>query len=180
MPPTLVSSSISDLHSFHKKIGNIILKPLDGMGGRGIFHIDEEGKNLGAAIETLSENGKKLVMVQQFRPEIIKGDRRIIVIYGEPHKNVLARIPTGKETRGNLATGGHAVCSEISHHEYKVAKYIGTNLVKRGIFLAGLDMIGEFLTEINITSPTCIREIDKQSGSDIAYDFMSIIIDRVN
>jgi len=179
MPPTLVSSSIQELHSFHSKIGNIIAKPLDGMGGQGIFHINEDGKNLGSVIEMLSKNGKKLIMLQQFRPEIIDGDRRILVLNGEPHRTVLARIPIGNETRGNLAAGGKGVISKITDREYEVAKSIGTDLFKRGILLAGIDMIGGFLTEINITSPTCIREIDSQTDNDIAYKFLAIIKDKL-
>lgn len=178
MPTTLVSSSHEDLRHFQKDIGDIILKPLDGMGGSGIFRIQRDGLNLGAVLETLSPNQSRLVMAQQYRPEIAEGDRRVLVFHGTPVSHVLARIPSQGETRGNLAAGGRGVAMPISDQERTIAEAIGPHLLARGLLFVGLDVIGGHLTEINVTSPTCVREIDAQAGTHLATDFFHALLNQ--
>ena len=171
MPKTVVSSKHKDIHEFQKAQGDIILKPLDGMGGSGIFRITADGLNLGAVLETLSPNESRLVMAQEYRPEIVDGDRRVLVLHGKPISHVLARIPSQGETRGNLAAGGRGVAMPISDRERKIAETVGPTLRDRGLLFVGLDVIGGHLTEINVTSPTCVREIDAQARTAIGQDF---------
>ena len=171
MPKTVVSSKHEDIREFQKAQGDIILKPLDGMGGSGIFRITADGLNLGAVLETLSPNESRLAMAQEYRPEIVDGDRRVLVLHGKPISHVLARIPSQGETRGNLAAGGRGVAMPISDRERKIAETVGPTLRDRGLLFVGLDVIGGHLTEINVTSPTCVREIDAQAGTTIGQDF---------
>lgn len=178
MPKTVVSSKHEDIREFQKAQGDIILKPLDGMGGSGIFRITTDGLNLGAVLETLSPNESRLVMAQEYRPEIADGDRRVLVLHGKPISHVLARIPSQGETRGNLAAGGRGVAMPISDREREIAETVGPILKERGLLFVGLDVIGGHLTEINVTSPTCVREIDAQAGTTIGHDFFKALFNE--
>jgi glutathione synthase len=171
--PTLVTRDASDIKRFHAEHQDIILKPLDGMGGAGIFRVKADGLNLGGIIETLNKDGQQTVMVQKFIPAIEKGDKRILVINGAPVPYSLARIPQGGEVRGNLAAGGKGVAQPLTAQDRAIAEHIGPTLAKRGLFLIGLDVIGEHLTEINVTSPTCFQEIQQQTGWDVAEHFIA-------
>ena len=171
--PTLVTRDAADIRLFHAEHHDIILKPLDGMGGAGIFRVKADGLNLGGIIETLNQDGAQTVMVQKFIPAIEQGDKRILVINGAPVPYSLARIPQGGEVRGNLAAGGKGVAQPITARDREIAEHIGPILAERGLFLIGLDVIGEQLTEINVTSPTCFQEITDQTGWDIAAHFMT-------
>jgi glutathione synthase len=162
--PTLVTSSGTRLRAFHAEHGDVILKPLDGMGGAGIFRVKDDGLNLGSIIETLTDNGARTIMAQKYIPAIVKGDKRVLVIDGKPVPFVLARIPQGGEVRGNLAAGGVGVAQPISEREREIAEALGPTLAERGLLLVGLDVIGDFLTEVNVTSPTCFQEISDQTG----------------
>ncbi|MHA7833338.1 MAG: glutathione synthase [Algiphilus sp.] len=166
--PTLISRDAKALRAFHAEQGEIVLKPLDGMGGQGVFAIGADGRNLGAVIDTLSDMGRRSVMAQRYLPAIRDGDKRILMIDGEPVDHVLARIPAEGETRGNLAAGGRGVVQPLNPRDRAIAEAVGPHLRARGIVFAGLDVIGECLTEINITSPTCLREIQRETGQDIA------------
>ena len=170
--PTLVTRDASDIKRFHAEHKDIILKPLDGMGGAGIFRVKSDGLNLGGIIETLNKDGAQSVMVQKFIPAIEQGDKRILVINGAPVPYSLARIPQGGEVRGNLAAGGKGVAQPITARDREIAEHIGPILAKRGLFLIGLDVIGDQLTEINVTSPTCFQEIKDQMGWDVAAHFI--------
>ena len=178
MPKTVVSSKHEAIRTFQKRQGDIILKPLDGMGGTGIFRITADGLNLGVALETLSPDESRLVMAQEYRPEIMDGDRRVLILHGKPVSHVLARIPSQGETRGNLAAGGRGVAKPISEEERKIADTIGTVLRQRGLLFVGLDVIGGHLTEVNVTSPTCVREIDAQAGTTIGKDFFTTLFNE--
>jgi glutathione synthase len=171
--PTLVTRDASDIKRFHTEHKDIILKPLDGMGGTGIFRVKADGLNLGGIIETLNKDGAQTVMVQKFIPAIEQGDKRILVINGTPVPYCLARIPQGGEVRGNLAAGGKGVAQPITQRDREIAEHIGPILAKRGLFLIGLDVIGEQLTEINVTSPTCFQEITDQTGWDVPTHFIT-------
>ena len=171
--PTLVTRDAMDIKRFHAEHKDIILKPLDGMGGAGIFRVKADGLNLGGIIETLNKDGAETVMVQKFIPAIEQGDKRILVINGAPVPYTLARIPQGGEVRGNLAAGGKGVAQPITARDREIAEHIGPILAKRGLFLIGLDVIGEQLTEINVTSPTCFQEITNQMGWDVATHFIT-------
>ena len=174
-PPVLVSKHDELLRAFHKTHGDVIFKPLDGMGGSQIYRIKEDGLNLGVIIETLTDHGKQTIMAQKYIPEIVAGDKRILMIDGEPVPYGLARIPTNGETRGNLAAGGRGEGRELTEREYWICKQIAPTLKKKGLLFVGLDVIGDYLTEINVTSPTCIREIDNQYGLDIGMQLMDAI-----
>ena len=145
-----------------------MLKPLDGMGGRGVFRVGPDGLNLASIVETLGENGQRTLMAQQFLPQISAGDKRVLLIAGQVVPYALARIPQGAEIRGNLAAGGKGVAMLLSDQEKAVAEYLAPILWDRGLFLVGLDLIGGYLTEINVTSPTCFVEITEQTGLDVA------------
>ena len=173
--PTLVTRSEYDIRAFHAEHGTIILKPLDGMGGTGIFKVGADGLNLGVIIETLNRGGSQTVMVQKFLPGIAQGDKRVLLIGGKPVPFCLARIPQGSEVRGNLAAGGKGVAQPISARDREIAETLGPILFARGLMLVGLDIIGESLTEINVTSPTCFQEITDQMGCDVAALFMDAI-----
>ncbi len=171
--PTLVTRDASDIKRFHAEHQDIILKPLDGMGGAGIFRVKSDGLNLGSITETLNKDGAQTVMVQKFIPAIDKGDKRILVINGSPVPFSLARIPQGGEVRGNLAAGGKGVAQPLTANDRAIADHIGPILAARGLFLIGLDIIGEQLTEINVTSPTCFQEIEQQKGWNVAGYFIN-------
>lgn len=174
-PPTLVTRREEDIRAFHREHGDIILKPLGGMGGASVFRIPAQDPNLGVIIETLTQHGTGYAMAQRFIPEITQGDKRVLMIDGEAVPYALARIPAEGETRGNLAAGGRGVGIELSERDRWIAAQVGPELKARGILFAGLDVIGDYLTEINVTSPTCIRELDAQFGLDIAGDLMDAI-----
>ena len=173
--PTLVTRAASDVRAFHAEHGDIILKPLDGMGGMGIFRVGADGLNLGSITETLNRHGAQTLMVQRYLPEIVMGDKRILVIGGEPVPFALARIPQGSEIRGNLAAGGKGVAQPLSTRDLEIASALGPVLAQRGLLLVGLDVIGECLTEINVTSPTCFQEIAQQTGFDVAGMFVDAL-----
>ncbi|MBQ0959847.1 glutathione synthase [Ideonella sp. 4Y11] len=173
--PTLVTRSADDVRAFHAEQRDIILKPLDGMGGMGIFRVRDDGLNLGAILESLNRDGAETIMVQRYLPEIADGDKRILVIDGQPVPFCLARIPQGGEVRGNLAAGGKGVARPISARDREIAEAIGPVLAARGLLLVGLDVIGSCLTEINVTSPTCFQEITDQTGHDVAAQFITAL-----
>lgn len=173
--PTLVTRDAQDIKRFHAEHQDIILKPLDGMGGMGIYRVKEDGLNLGSIIETLNRDGAETVMVQKFLPAIAQGDKRILVIGGMPVPYSLARIPQGGEVRGNLAAGGKGVAQPLSVRDREIAEAIGPVLYQRGLLLMGLDVIGDSLTEINVTSPTCFQEITDQTGFDVAAMFIDAL-----
>jgi glutathione synthase len=173
--PTLVTRDAADVKRFHAEHGDIILKPLDGMGGMGIFRVGPDGLNLGSITETLNRDGAQSLMVQKFLPEIVNGDKRVLVIGGKPVPYCLARIPQGSEVRGNLAAGGKGVARPLSARDLEIANALGPVLAERGLLLVGLDVIGECLTEINVTSPTCFQEIFDQTGCDVAALFIDAL-----
>jgi glutathione synthase len=173
--PTLVTRSADAIRAFHAQHRDIILKPLDGMGGMGIFRVKDDGLNLGAITETLNRDGAQTVMVQKFIPAIDKGDKRVLVIGGKVVPYCLARIPQGGEVRGNLAAGGKGVAQAISARDQEIAEALGPILAKRGLLLVGLDVIGDCLTEVNVTSPTCFQEIFDQTGFDVAAMFVDAL-----
>jgi glutathione synthase len=174
--PTLVTRSEADVKAFHAEHGDIILKPLDGMGGMGIFRVGSDGLNLGSITETLNRGGAQTIMVQKYLPAITRGDKRVLVIDGEPVPFSLARIPQGSEIRGNLAAGGKGVAQPLTERDLEIATALGPLLAARGLLLVGLDVIGDFLTEINVTSPTCFREISDQTGFDVAKLFIDKLL----
>jgi glutathione synthase len=173
--PTLVTRRAADIQRFHAVHGDIILKPLDGMGGMGIFRVKADGLNLGSITETLNRDGAQSVMVQKFLPEIVQGDKRVLVIGGKPVPFSLARIPQGNEVRGNLAVGGLGVAQPLSKRDLEIAEAVGPVLAARGLLLAGIDVIGDYVTEINVTSPTCFQEIFQQTGFDVAAMFIDAL-----
>jgi glutathione synthase len=173
--PTLVTKDPQAVRVFHAEYKDIILKPLDGMGGMGIFRVKEDGLNLGSVIETLNQHGTQSLMVQEFLPEISAGDKRVLLIGGVPVPFSLARIPQGGEVRGNLAAGGLGVAQPLSKTDTEIAQALGPILAARGLLLVGLDIIGTHLTEINVTSPTCFQEIADQTGCDVAALFMDAL-----
>jgi glutathione synthase len=173
--PTIVARDEAALRRFHAEHLDVILKPLDGMGGRGIFRVGKDGMNLGSIVETLNRQGTQTVMVQKFLPAIAQGDKRVLVIGGVPVPYSLARIPQGGEVRGNLAAGGKGVAQPLSERDLEIASALGPVLAARGLLLVGLDVIGDSLTEINVTSPTCFAEITQQSGFDVAKMFVDAL-----
>lgn len=179
-PPLLVSRDAKQLKNFHKTHGNIVLKPLDGMGGTAVFQVREDDPNLNVIIETLTINGTRTIMAQKFIPQISAGDKRILMIDGEPIPYCLARIPPEGDIRGNLAVGGTGVVQPLSERDQWIAQQIGPVLKEKGILFAGLDVIGDYLTEINVTSPTCAREIDRQESTNIGDKLMDAIEQRTS
>jgi glutathione synthase len=173
--PTLVTRDAAAVRAFHAEHRDIILKPLDGMGGSGIFRVKDDGLNLGSITETLNKDGAQSLMVQKFLPAIREGDKRVLVIGGKPVPFCLARIPQGGEVRGNLAAGGLGVAQPLNAADRAVAEAIGPVLAARGLLLVGLDIIGTHLTEINVTSPTCFQEITDQTGFDVSAMFMDAL-----
>lgn len=178
-PPTLVSRRLADVRGFQATHGDIILKPLDGMGGASVFRVRPDDPNLSVIVETLTDHGRRFCMAQRFVPEIRDGDKRVLMIAGEPVPYCLARIPAPGETRGNLAAGASSEGRPLSERDRDIAAQVGPELSARGILFAGLDVIGDYLTEVNVTSPTCIRELDAQFGLDIAGQLMDAIAARL-
>ena len=173
--PTLVTRDARDIRRFHAEHRDIILKPLDGMGGMGIFRVGADGLNLGSITETLNRGGAQSLMVQKFLPEIAQGDKRVLIIGGKPVPFCLARIPQGDEVRGNLAAGGKGVAQPLSARDREIAEALGPILHARGLLLVGVDVIGDYVTEINVTSPTCFQEIQQQTGCDVAALFIDAL-----
>ena len=178
--PTLVSQQEVCLRDFLAEYGDVILKPLDGMGGKGIFRVCRSDPNIGSIIEMLTENGERTVMAQRFIPQIVEGDKRVLVIDGQPVDWCLARIPKAGETRGNLAVGGMGVARPLTERDREIATSLGPELLARGLLLVGLDIIGDYLTEVNVTSPTCFQEISAQSGINTAALFIDALERRAN
>ncbi|WP_225782300.1 glutathione synthase [Xenophilus sp. Marseille-Q4582] len=178
--PTLVTRSAADVRAFHAEHQDIILKPLDGMGGMGIFRVKADALNLGSIIETLNKDGAETIMVQRFVPAVAEGDKRILIIDGVPVPFVLARIPQGTEVRGNLAAGGKGVAQPLTPRNREIAEVIGRKLAPRGLLLIGLDVIGDAVTEINVTSPTCFQEITDQTGFNVPAMFIDALEKRLS
>lgn len=177
-PPVLVSRDSLKLREFHQQYEDVIFKPLDGMGGSRIFRCRQDDPNVGVILETLTEMGTQTIMAQRYIPEITEGDKRILVIDGEPVPYCLARIPAKGETRGNLAAGGRGVAQPLSDQDRWIVSQIAPTLREKGLLFVGLDVIGNYLTEINVTSPTCAREIDKAYGTNIGDLLMNAIAHR--
>ena len=182
--PTLVSRDAAELRRFTAEHGEVVLKPLDGMGGRGIFRVKAGDSNLNSMLETLLAGGphgegRQLTIAQKYIPEITAGDKRILVIDGEPVPYALARIPQGNEFRGNLAAGGRGEGVPLSDRDRWIVDQVAPELRRRGLLFVGLDVIGDYLTEINVTSPTCVRELDAQFGLNIAGQLFDVIEQRV-
>jgi len=173
--PTLVARSAERLRRFIEEHGDIILKPLDGMGGASIFRVRHDDPNLSVIIETLTGNGMRTIMAQRYIPEIADGDKRILVIGGKPVPYCLARIPKTGETRGNLAAGGTGIARELTSRDRQIAETLGPQLMAAGLLLVGLDVIGNWLTEVNVTSPTCFQEISAQSGLNVSAVFLDFL-----
>ncbi len=173
--PTLITRNPQDIRAFHAQHQDIILKPLDGMGGMGIFRVGADGMNLGSIIETLNQDGATSVMVQKFLPAIAQGDKRVLIIGGKPVPFCLARIPQGNEVRGNLAAGGKGVAQPLNDADRAMAEKLGPVLLQRGLLLVGLDVIGDKITEINVTSPTCFQEIQQKTGCDVPALFIDAL-----
>jgi glutathione synthase len=173
--PTLVTSDIARIRAFHQEHKDVILKPLDGMGGSGIFRVREDGMNLGSIVETLTVGGAHTIMVQRYIPAISEGDKRVLLIGGEVVPYCLARIPQNGEVRGNLAAGGLGVARPVSVRDREIAETLAPILSKRGLLLVGLDVIGDYLTEVNVTSPTCFQEITQQTGFDVPAMFIDAL-----
>jgi glutathione synthase len=174
-PPVLVSRNESLLREFHKQHHDVIFKPLDGMGGSGIFRCPENDPNVGVILETLTDLGKQQIMAQAYLPEIKQGDKRILVVDGIAIPYSLARIPAKGETRGNLAAGGTGRPQPLTERDQWIVSQVSPSLKEKGLLFVGLDVIGDYLTEINVTSPTCVREIDNQYDTKIAEQLMAAI-----
>lgn len=174
-PPVLVSRDMLRLREFHKQHGDVIFKPLDGMGGSRIFRCRQDDPNVGVILETLTEFGVQTIMAQRYIPAITEGDKRILVVDGEPVPYCLARIPAVGETRGNLAAGGTGVAQPLTDQDYWIVSQVAPTLKAKGLLFVGLDVIGEYLTEINVTSPTCAREIDKAYNTGIGSRLIAAI-----
>lgn len=179
-PPLLVSSRADALRAFQKTHGDIVLKPLDGMGGRSVFRVQNNDQNLGVIIETLTDNGRHPIMAQRFLPEIIQGDKRILMIDGEPVSHCLARIPASGEHRGNLAAGGSGEVRALTDRDRFIAAQVGPELKRRQLHFVGLDVIGDYLTEINVTSPTCLREIAAATGENLAERYIHCLQQKLS
>ncbi|MFL6571048.1 MAG: glutathione synthase [Burkholderiales bacterium] len=178
--PSLVSRRMEDLQSFVDQHRHVVLKRLDGMGGAGIFVLRHDDPNRNVIIETISNGGTRSVMAQRYIPEIAQGDKRVLLIDGEIVPHCLARIPRPGESRGNLAAGARGVAQPVSERHREIAAALGPKLAARGLLLVGLDVIGDWLTEINVTSPTCFREIQDQSGFDVAGMFLEALESKLS
>jgi glutathione synthase len=178
-PPTLVSRNMSQFRKFLAEYQKIVIKPLDGMGGASIFVVTEESPNISVILETMTMYGTRSVMAQQFLPEISQGDKRILVVDGKAVAYALARIPAHGESRGNLAAGGTAKGVELSERDHWIVEQLAPTLKEKGLLFVGIDVIGDYLTEINVTSPTCVRELDALYGLNIAGDFLDSIENRL-
>ncbi|HEX5339484.1 MAG TPA: glutathione synthase [Gammaproteobacteria bacterium] len=177
-PPTLMSRSMVRLRDFLAEHGKIVVKPLDGMGGASVFVLDRNDPNISVILETLTRRGKQLAVAQRYLAEITSGDKRILLINGEPVPYALARVPAPGESRGNLAAGGHGVGVPLSERDRWICAQVGPALREKGLLFVGLDVIGDYLTEINVTSPTCVRELDKLYGLDIAAQFLDVVTQK--
>lgn len=175
LPPTLVASDMSQFRTFLAEHGDIIVKPLDSMGGSSVFRLRTGDPNISVVLETMTEHGTRLTMAQRFVPEIAKGDKRILLIDGEPVPYALARVPAPGETRGNLAAGATGVGVPLSERDRWICTQVAPELRRRGLLFVGLDVIGDYLTEINVTSPTCIRELDKLYGLNISAQLLDVV-----
>lgn len=178
-PPVLISANSNRIRQFHNEHGDIILKPLDGMGGASIFRVKADDPNLSVIIETLTDHQRHSIMAQRYIPEITEGDKRILLIDGKPIPFALARIPASGETRGNLAAGGRGEARALSDRDRWICEQVAPALREKGLLFVGIDVIGDYLTEINVTSPTCIRELDQQCNLDIAGELMTTIEARL-
>ncbi|MBK8287734.1 MAG: glutathione synthase [Cellvibrionales bacterium] len=174
-PELLVSSNASVLRAFQQQHGDVVLKPLDGMGGRSVFRVKPGDDNIGVIIETLTAHGQHPIMAQRFLPAIAEGDKRILLLNGEPVSHCLARIPMSGENRGNLAAGGRGEVRPLTERDRWIAAEVAPEIRKRGLYFVGLDVIGDSLTEINVTSPTCLREIEAATGEPIAANFIALL-----
>ena len=174
-PPTAVTRREAQVREFIAEHRNVILKPLDGMGGASVFRVRENDPNVGVIIETRTEHGERTIMAQRFIPEIRDGDKRVLLIDGKPVPHALARIPKPGEARGNLAAGATGVARELTRRDREIAVAVGPTLQKEGLLLVGLDVIGDWLTEVNVTSPTCFQEITEQTGFNVAGLFMDAL-----
>jgi glutathione synthase len=179
-PPFLVSSRADKLKAFHKQHGDVIFKPLDGMGGSSIFRLKADDANVSVIIETLTSHGRSPIMAQRYIPEIVKGDKRILLIDGEPVPYALARVPAIGESRGNLAAGGSGIAQPLSDRDKWICEQVRESVREKGLLFVGLDVIGDYLTEINVTSPTCIREINAAFNLDIAGELMNCIAEKLS
>ncbi|MBV1875770.1 MAG: glutathione synthase [Cycloclasticus sp.] len=177
--PTLVTSQTQRIKNFLLEHEDIIVKPLDGMGGASIFRLKKADHNLGVVLETMTNHGKELTMVQRYLPEIKQGDKRILIVNGKPVPYALARIPAEGETRGNLAAGGTGEGRELTDRDRWLCEQVGPTLVEKGLFFVGLDVIGDYVTEINVTSPTCVQELDNQYGLNISALLMDCIEEQI-
>ena len=178
-PELIVSRRMDQLKAFHKQHANVVFKKLDGMGGASIFRVMEQDPNLSVVLETLTNSGREQIMGQVYLPEIVDGDKRILLINGEPVPYALARIPSAGETRGNLAAGGRGEGRPLTDRDQWIAQQIGPELKRRGLMFVGIDVIGDYLTEINVTCPTCIRELNEQFGLDIAGDLIDTCLQHL-
>ncbi|MGH8373417.1 MAG: glutathione synthase [Gammaproteobacteria bacterium] len=178
-PPTLMSRSMVRLRDFLAEHGKIVVKPLDGMGGASVFVLDQQDPNISVVLETLTRRGKRLTVAQQYLPEIVSGDKRILLIDGEPVPYALARVPAPGESRGNLAAGGQGIGVPLTERDRWICTQVAPALRERGLLFVGLDVIGDYLTEINVTSPTCVRELDKLYGLDIAGQFLDVVAHKL-
>lgn len=178
-PPLVVSRDAARLRAFHAEHGDVVLKPLDEMGGRSIFRVREDGDNLGVIIETLTKDGSHQIMAQKYLPEITQGDKRILLVDGEPVPYALARIPSQGEHRGNLAAGGRGEGRLLTDRDRWIVEQVQPMVREKGLLFVGLDVIGDYLTEINVTSPTCVRELDREYDLDISDQLMQVIADRL-
>jgi len=175
--PTLVTRDMRRLRAFHQEHQDVVVKPLDGMGGSGVFRMGPDEHNVGSILEMLTHEGARSIMAQRYIPEIVNGDKRILLIGGEPVPFSLARIPLAGETRGNLAAGGRGVAQPLTARDREIAEQACARLAGRGLLVVGLDVIGDYLTEVNVTSPTCFVEITEQSGFDVG-DFFARALER--
>jgi glutathione synthase len=178
-PTLLVSRDMQRLKQFHSELGDVIFKPLDGMGGSAIFRVKPDDPNVNVILETLTAQGQQTIMAQRYLPEIRDGDKRILMINGEPVPYALARVPMAGESRGNLAAGGTGRVQPLTDRDRWIASQVGPALRQRGLFFVGLDVIGDYLTEINVTSPTCLREIEQAQNLGIADHLMDVLDDVV-
>lgn len=178
-PELIVSRRMDQLKAFHKQHANVVFKKLDGMGGASIFRVMEQDPNLSVVLETLTNSGREQIMGQVYLPEIVDGDKRILLINGEPVPYALARIPSAGETRGNLAAGGRGEGRPLTDRDQWIAQQIGPELKRRGLMFVGIDVIGDYLTEINVTCPTCIRELNEQFDLDIAGDLIDTCLQQL-
>ncbi|MFM1897543.1 MAG: hypothetical protein RLZZ385_2617 [Pseudomonadota bacterium] len=179
-PPFLVTCSAQKLREFHRQNGDVIFKPLDGMGGTAIFRLRQDDPNVSVIIEVITQRGSNQIMAQKYIPEIVKGDKRILLIDGKPVPYALARVPAVGESRGNLAAGGSGIAQPLSDRDRWICEQVGPAVKARGLLFVGLDVIGDYLTEINVTSPTCIREINAAYDLDIAGDLMDCIESKLD